>query len=322
MSAPDPFEQAADWLEDVAEWSPARRAAFLDWLAQDPAHLRAARRVAQVMDDASVAQALAACLPFPANDTQTEDSPKTGNTRRGDWRMPLGIAAAAASLAIALLGLAPQFALWQDADSAHFATEPGQDTTSRLADGSTVHLDPSTTLDVALSAKARSLKLAQGRALFDVAHAPERPFTVESGPMAVTAIGTVFSVDASPAGRSLRVEQGRVRVAIAGEAPIMVAAGHGVILRDGAGPQAFAFHPDPALAADPQWLVVDGERLDMLVSRLQRHAPMPLTLAPELAASPITGRYPSHDPLASLRLIALAHGWQVRPDGAGWRMAR
>lgn len=312
MSGSDLYEQAADWLEDAGDWDHTRRAAFLDWLARDPAHIEAARAVSRVMDDPAVKQALQSLPAFPANDTEAPASPAARHGRR----------ALAASLAAVAIGLGAWHLTPPAEQPRHFATGLAQDMASRLPDGSVLHLDPATTLDVRLSAKARRLHLAQGRALFEVAHAPERPFTVESGPMAVTAVGTVFSVDSSPAGQGLRVEQGRVRVEIEGLAqPLLIGAGQGLMLDKGNRLQHFTFRPDPMQAADPQWLAVDHERLDALVARLQRHSAAPLALAPQLADQWVSGRYDSHDPLASLRLIALAHGWRVMPDGAGWRMA-
>ena len=286
MSGSDLYEQAADWLEDAGDWDHTLRAAFLHWLARDPAHIEAARAVGRVMDDPAVTQALRSLPAFPANDTEAPASPAARHGRR----------ALAASLAAVAIGLGAWHLAPPAEQPRHFATGLAQDMASRLPDGSVLHLDPATTLDVRLSAKARRLHLAQGRALFEVAHAPERPFTVESGPMAVTAVGTVFSVDNSPAGQGLMLDRGN-RL------------------------QRFTFRPDPVQAADPQWLAVDHERLDALVTRLQRHSAAPLALAPQLADQWVSGRYDSHDPLASLRLIALAHGWRVMPDGAGWRMA-
>lgn len=310
MSRADLYEQAADWLEDAGEWDNARRAAFLDWLARDPAHIQAARAVARVMDDPAVTQALQTLPAFPANDTEATAAPA-----RHGWL------ALAASLVLAI-GLGAWHFAPPAEQARHFATRLNEDSASRLADGSVVHLDPATMLDVRMSPAARRLHLAGGRALFEVAHAPERPFTVESGPMAVTAIGTVFSVDNSPAGQGLRVEQGRVRVVIEGlDQPLLIGAGQGLMLDKADRLHRFTFRPDPAQAADPQWLVVDNERLDALVARLQRHSAAPLAFSPQLTDQLISGRYKSHDALASLRLIALAHGWHVRPDGAGWRMA-
>ncbi|RVU02308.1 hypothetical protein EOE18_17245 [Novosphingobium umbonatum] len=312
MSGQDLFDEAADRLEDADQWDRAQRAAFLAWAAQSPAHLIAARRVAQVMDDPAVAQALAHLPPFPANDQAEAQAPR----RR--W---LPMVAALGALAIGL-------GVWHGARPPatvplHLVTAQGQVTSSRLADGSLVQMDPASTLDVTLSPSARQLHLASGRALFDVAHAPERPFTVQGGAMAVTAIGTVFSVDTGNMGTSLRVEQGRVRVTVEGHSqPIFVKAGEGLTLDTGKALHALHFHADPASASDTAWLVADGEPLAQLIVRLQRRADVPLSLAPELADKPIHGRYSSADPLASLRLIALAHGWHVQAQGAGWRLER
>jgi transmembrane sensor len=265
-----------------------------------------------VMDDPAVAQALADLPPFPANDQAEAQLPR----RR---LMPMAAALAALAIGLGAWNLARP----QPATPLHFATAQGQVASSRLSDGSLVQLDPASTLDVTLSPQARQLHLASGRALFDVAHAPERPFTVQGGTMAVTAIGTVFSVDTSAMGTSLRVEQGRVRVMIEGRSqPIFVKAGEGLNVDAGKALHTLHFRADPAAASDTAWLMADGEPLAQVVARLQRRAAFPLSLAPELADRPMHGRYSSADPLGSLRLIALAHGWQVQAQGSGWRLAR
>ncbi len=40
----------------------------------------------------------------------------------------------------------------------------------------------------------RTVRLLRGRAFFDVARDPDRPFTVEAGDARVTALGTAFAV--------------------------------------------------------------------------------------------------------------------------------
>lgn len=64
-----------------------------------------------------------------------------------------------------------------------------------LADGSRIFLDADTRIEVALNDERRSLRLIKGRAKFDVAKDPRRPFMVEAGKQVVVATGTSFSVE-------------------------------------------------------------------------------------------------------------------------------
>src|SRR5690606_8124329 len=61
--------------------------------------------------------------------------------------------------------------------------------------GSRVSLDASSRVTVAYSGDKRALVLERGRAKFDVAKDPLRPFTVNAGQRTVVATGTAFSVE-------------------------------------------------------------------------------------------------------------------------------
>src|SRR3546814_4203377 len=75
-----------------------------------------------------------------------------------------------------------------------YATAIGQQHDVALEDGSRVRLDTNSALVVRYSRKHRDVVLERGRAQFDVAHAPQRPFTVHAGPGTVRAVGTQFQV--------------------------------------------------------------------------------------------------------------------------------
>lgn len=84
----------------------------------------------------------------------------------------------------------------------HFAGTPGRDLATgageqriiALADGSRLHLNADTQVNVRYASHRRQLTLGQGEALFSVAHDVTRPFTVTAGPVTVTAVGTKFEV--------------------------------------------------------------------------------------------------------------------------------
>src|SRR3546814_12347546 len=76
-----------------------------------------------------------------------------------------------------------------------------------LEDGSRVRLDTNSALVVRYSRKHRDVVLERGRAQFDVAHAPQRPFTVHAGPGTVRAVGTQFQVQIGRASGRERVCQ-------------------------------------------------------------------------------------------------------------------
>ncbi len=63
-----------------------------------------------------------------------------------------------------------------------------------LADGSVVHLDVDSEINVSFSSGHRDITLVNGRALFEVAHDASRPFVVSAGQSHTTALGTHFQV--------------------------------------------------------------------------------------------------------------------------------
>lgn len=76
-----------------------------------------------------------------------------------------------------------------------YATSVGERRNIQLVDGSRVSLDAASQISVSFKDERRSVILDHGRAKFDVAKDPMRPFTVTAGSQAVVAIGTSFSVE-------------------------------------------------------------------------------------------------------------------------------
>lgn len=85
-----------------------------------------------------------------------------------------------------------------------------------LEDGSRVHLDARTQLKVEFSAGQRLVYLYEGQAVFEVAKNPNRPFTVRTRIVDVTAVGTRFGVAINP-GVTTTVSEGVVKVTPRGQ---------------------------------------------------------------------------------------------------------
>ena len=129
--------------------------------------------------------------------------------------LPIGLAAAAA----VVIGVV---ALWRDANSpaiataqhfvVHAATDVGASRKLDLPDGSVVHLNTDTAIDVVYGAKERRLRLVRGEAHFVVAKDPRRPFVVRADRIDVRAVGTAFNVRMESATVEVLVTEGKVRV--------------------------------------------------------------------------------------------------------------
>src|SRR3546814_951836 len=100
-----------------------------------------------------------------------------------------------AAAAVLVLAVGAGWRLWDPMQPPQrYATAIGQQHDVALEDGSRVRLDTNSALVVRYSRKHRDVVLERGRAQFDVAHAPQRPFTVHAGPGTVRAVGTQFQV--------------------------------------------------------------------------------------------------------------------------------
>jgi len=81
-----------------------------------------------------------------------------------------------------------------------------------LEDNTEVTLDTSSKLRVIYNNNARNIELLEGRAHFNVAPMPEKPFIIRAGEQRVTAIGTAFSVSVLNEDFVVLLEEGTVEV--------------------------------------------------------------------------------------------------------------
>ena len=93
-----------------------------------------------------------------------------------------------------------------------YTTQLGEIRMVELQDGTVVHLDTDTRIDVVFNDDSRHILLSNGRALFDVARDVNRPFRVSVGEVQVTALGTIFDVYRRNYGTEVAVVEGRVNV--------------------------------------------------------------------------------------------------------------
>ncbi|AOA57753.1 FecR family protein [Acinetobacter larvae] len=104
----------------------------------------------------------------------------------------------------------------------HLQTALGQTQGVELKDGSRIHLNSATRMQVQYRLRSKNIELYQGEASFEVEHYAhtwlrpfERAFMVRSGSLLVEDIGTVFNVRHFDAQHSqVTVLQGKVRVSI------------------------------------------------------------------------------------------------------------
>lgn len=290
-------EDAAAWVVRVeaGELGEAEAVAFDTWLSAMPEN-------ALAFDAAlAVSHAYAAAGEHVARHLSDRRArPAVGR------RAFLGFGAVAAAAALAVV-IAPQFS---QSNIDTYATAKGQRSTIRLADGSTIDLNGGTRLSVSLGRDGRHVSLAEGQAVFDVAHDARRPFLIDVGDRVVRVVGTQFDVRRLDGKLSVTVARGAVEVRPTG----------------GAAGKAYRLHPGQRLdhidgeaatrvaAAEPAevlgWrsgrLVYRQQPLSEVVADLNQQFSTPIHIDdPELAAAPISGVLVLDDQAAVIRRLAL-----------------
>lgn len=199
-----------------------------------------------------------------------------------------------ALLAATLLGTVGTVVIqkWSAVD--RYRTAIGQEQSVRLADGSLVHLNTDSAIEVAMQRDQRLVRLLKGEARFDVAHNAARPFIVQAGESSLRAVGTAFNVRLRPELTELTVLEGRVAVRDGGAPARTVAAGSGAAIRGGTVAVTPLEHVQ--LVQRTAWqsgvIQFDGETLDQAVIEFNRYRRAPIVIGdPQLASIRIGGTF-------------------------------
>ena len=187
-------EQAAEWCWRIADraLSESERDEFDAWLRADPRHREAFDEMVTVWKGTDAIAEMPGFLSLRAKALTTMEAARGAGDPRSGWRRSRQrVLALAAVLVLMVISGAWYLASGPDV----YATGIGERRVVRLDDGSRVSLDASSRVTVAYSGDRRTLVLERGRAKFDVAKDPLRPFTVTAGQKTVVATGTAFSVE-------------------------------------------------------------------------------------------------------------------------------
>jgi len=179
-----PSNEAVDWFVKLrsTEVSSGDRHAYEQWLLADESHQHDFDAIASEWSDLDNiddwARSELAQINLNAN--------LIHRRRKTLWTSGF---ASAAVLALAVI-------LWplMGQDSDLYQTDRAERREISLADGSRMHLNSASTVEVSFDAEVRKLVLKKGEGVFDVEHDSMRPFVVLAGKSKVIALGTRFSV--------------------------------------------------------------------------------------------------------------------------------
>lgn len=202
-------EQAAQWLCELIDESFDQRAEFVAWLRASPRHIEEFLLTSALWKELehvgpadmtevnhAIANALALARQEPTNVVSlrqtVNETPKSSAQAPRSWSRSVRFAAVSAGLAL-LTALSWQ-AIRFFTDETVYTTAVGEQRSIRLTDGSVVHLNTQSRLEVEYSNHARALRLLSGEAFFNVARDAHRPFSVDAGKTRIQALGTQFNV--------------------------------------------------------------------------------------------------------------------------------
>lgn len=317
--------EAAEWCLSLAEGelSATDRADFDQWIADD-ANAAALEHAACVWSAAGQAAGLPDIVRLRSEALERLRAAQRAHGRRSlSWGWaPRAAAAMAGALIFGMLFL--------QSPAKVYRTDVGERQVARLADGSRLSLDADTEVRVTLSRNRRDLVLTRGRAKFDVASDPLRPFAVRVDGKMVVATGTSFSVERLDLETRVLLYEGRVAVmdAPAGSGGSGPTTAQALTLEPGTGvvaarhkplgePRVFSFDLTESLGWEAGRLNLDDEPLALAVARINRYSTRKVVVAdPVLNRLPVNGVFAAGDVEAFLEAVTAFHEVQaVERDG-------
>lgn len=297
----DPVIRAAQWIArlNADDRSEADERGLHDWLAESPAHRDAFMEALQSWEAVGGVARLTR-------------KPSPIMSRR---RILAGAAAVAVMAAIGGIHA------WRLDPAQHYDTGVGELRTIVLEDGSTVTLDTDSAVRVRFTSAARQLHLDRGRAHFEVAHDPARPFVVNAFDRTVTALGTIFDVGGDASGMAVLLLEGRVLITPdqrQDQAAAETFLSPGERLTLGRNRAARLDRPDATAAT--AWregrLAFDRHPLHDAVAEMNRYSrTRKIRVDTTLAGQRISGSYTTRDPVRFVESVAALLGGTVEIQG-------
>lgn len=313
---PEALDVAVDWLVRLrgGTLSEADTHAFADWLSQDLAHAQAFAKAEDFFYDLAD---MARLPPAEAQAVQSVASAKPSQRMRPPRWLAIPVALAASWLFAVGLLLPDHTNPFTDLFS-DFHTRPGELREITLSDGSQVLLNTSTAISVDYQANRRHVILHHGQARFSVAKDAQRPFEVETGPVVVRALGTVFEVyQKQDDDIEITVQEHAIAARLGEDDTVTVQAGQQLHYQGGNLPNPVNTQLSQATAWQHRRLFINDRPLAELVAELERYRLGRIFLdEPQLRSLPVTGVFPIDQPDDALATVCQVLG--LHETRIGW----
>jgi len=274
-------DEAIEWLVRLrGPDAAAIKDQFEEWLAQSADHRHAHQWAMRHFDAAQILK-----------QSERHGAGSRRNRPAARWLVAGGLVAAAASIALVLIGthfvhrdaIRPATA---PALVSTFSTRHGEIRTFRLPDGSLATLDTDTKLSVSMDTTARHLQLERGKARFLVNY-DARPFLVTAGAGTVAAKAATFDVGYDEGQVQVRLISGTAEVRPVVQTAVymvhsrQIPVGHNLCYRI----SDFRPEPIPARLRDVNdtrwtsgWVEYRAVPLAVLVDQANRYAATPIVI--------------------------------------------
>lgn len=283
--------QAAEWLATLmsGETTPAEKTAWQQWRQAHPDHERAWKHIESVSGGLRE-------LDGPASRQALARRPASPISRRGSLRLLAWVSAVGLT---GWFGARSEYAPGMArAALADLSTGVGERRELTLADGSRLHLNSGSAVNIRYTGTQRLLQLVRGEVFIATAREtgiPYRPFLVETAHGHAQALGTRYSVRQADGSTLVAVEEGAVR--------LMPRHGNASpVLRAGQGGGMTAQNALPAHAVSPDiwaWrqglLLADAMPLRDFLHELSRYRHGLLGCDDAVAGLRISGVFPLAD---------------------------
>ena len=301
------LEQAAGWrLKLMRDPSLGDSEEYRHWCA-DPSNTRARDAVVKAWSSVGTMETTPEMLDLRRQALARMRAARSNRWKRRSW----AAVAAVAVLAIGVDLTGPSLRTWYCnavawLNTTPYKTDVGERRILALPDGSRISMDSDTTVRVSYEQTARSISLERGRSRFDVAHDPNRPFTVTAGTQTVVAIGTSFDVERLQSSVLVTLIQGQVVIKEAQPvstpdipgavvSPISLKAGEQLVLTRNVRPAIVTTDLQVARAWESGRLLFRDEPLGDAVARVNRYTSHPVEIDPSIAAIRFSGVFNAGD---------------------------